>query len=141
MINRIYIYAYVRIYEGGRARINNGYHYSLLETASGSLNVGRLSAPLLEYSLHLRAAAAARAALSFTSSSATQKKEDINGKLTRKLVYFTLVPLRSYSRETGLYTFISFAFVVFRVAPEIVPISRSLARIFLLHHPHFSLFL
>lgn len=49
----------------------NGY-CSLLEMASGSLKVGRLSAPLLEYSLHLRAAAAARAALSFTSSSATQ---------------------------------------------------------------------
>lgn len=41
-----------------------------LEMASGSLKVGGLSAPLLEYSLHLRAAAAARFDLSSTSSSA-----------------------------------------------------------------------
>jgi len=38
--------------------------------ASGSLNVGGLSTPLLEYSLHLRAAEAALFALSSTSSSA-----------------------------------------------------------------------
>lgn len=46
-------------------------HFSLLEIVSGSLKVGALSAPFLEYSLHLRAAAAAFLALSFTSSSAT----------------------------------------------------------------------
>lgn len=41
----------------------------LLEVASGSLIVGGLSTPLREYSLHLRAAAAALFPLSFTSSS------------------------------------------------------------------------
>ncbi|KAF1885076.1 hypothetical protein Lal_00028965 [Lupinus albus] len=42
----------------------------LMEAPSGSLNVGALSTPFLEYSLHLLAAAAALFALSFTSSSA-----------------------------------------------------------------------
>jgi len=42
----------------------------LLEAVSGSLNVGGLSTPLLEYSLHLLAAAAALFALSLISSSA-----------------------------------------------------------------------
>lgn len=45
------------------------FYCSLEEIASGSLFVGGLSAPLLEYSLHLLAAAAALLALSFTSSS------------------------------------------------------------------------
>lgn len=44
-------------------------HFSLEDMASGSLKVGRRSAPFLEYSLHLLAAAAARFALSFASSS------------------------------------------------------------------------
>lgn len=51
--------------------------YSLLERASGSLKLGRLSTPLLEYSLHLRAAAAARAALSLTSSSSVKNTHTI----------------------------------------------------------------
>ena len=43
--------------------------YSLLPTASGSLYLGGLSAPFLEYSLHRLAAAAALFALSDASSS------------------------------------------------------------------------
>jgi len=45
-------------------------HLSLLGSASGSLNLGGLSTPFLEYSLHRRAAAAALSALSLVSSSA-----------------------------------------------------------------------
>lgn len=48
---------------------NRTLHFSELETVSGSLYVAGLSTPRLEYSLHLRAAAAALLALSFTSSS------------------------------------------------------------------------
>jgi hypothetical protein len=44
-------------------------HLSLLRPASGSLNLGGLSTPFLEYSLHRRAAAAALSALSLASSS------------------------------------------------------------------------
>lgn len=46
------------------------HYFSLLEIASGSLNVEVLSTPLLEYSRHLLAAAAALFALSLISSSA-----------------------------------------------------------------------
>lgn len=46
---------------------------SLLEIVSGSLYVGGRSAPLLEYSLHLLAAAAALLALSFTAASSVGK--------------------------------------------------------------------
>lgn len=50
---------------------NLSVQFSLPEVASGSLKVGGLSTPLLEYSLHLLAASAALLALSLTSSSAT----------------------------------------------------------------------
>lgn len=60
-------------------RVISSFHCSLLDIASGSLNVGGLSAPLLEYSLHLLAAAAALFALSFAPSSENH---------TTKLLFF-----------------------------------------------------
>lgn len=60
-------------------RVISSSHCSLLDIASGSLNAGGLSAPLLEYSLHLLAAAAALFALSFAPSSENH---------TNKLLFF-----------------------------------------------------
>jgi len=56
-------------------------HFSLAGFASGSLNVGGLSTPFLEYSLHLRAAEAALLALSSTSSSAKQLPSEILNRI------------------------------------------------------------